>query len=239
MRTGTTGMPDKAQRLAELTARNAALEAQLELYRDAVEHMHQAFCVFDNDGRIVLFNSGYAKVLQLPQDAVRPGVTIRNLIELGCEAGHYPEGSAVDELEHDLWASLDTNTEGRAIMNRGGRTYAVLPRRTAGGRFVGTFEDITAQVDAERAVRDSEAQLRAFIEAMPDCVKIFDESGRLISINPKGLELLEAPDLESLSTPGYTAVAPEYLADCLEVHRRVIDGESVVWTYEVIGMKGR
>ena len=32
-------MPDKAGRLAELEARNAALEEQLALYRDAVEHM--------------------------------------------------------------------------------------------------------------------------------------------------------------------------------------------------------
>ena len=74
-------MPDKAGRLAELEARNAALEEQLALYRDAVEHMHQALCVFDGDGRIELFNSGYAKVLQLPHDAVHPGTTIRSLIE--------------------------------------------------------------------------------------------------------------------------------------------------------------
>ena len=74
---------------------------------------------------------------------------------------------------------------------------------------------------------------------MPDCVKIFDESGRMVHINPQGLDLLEAPDLESLTAPGYMAVPPEYREACLEVHRRVMAGETVVWTYEVVGLKGR
>jgi diguanylate cyclase (GGDEF)-like protein/PAS domain S-box-containing protein len=232
-------MPDKAGRLAELEARNAALEEQLALYRDAVEHMHQALCVFDSGGRIELFNSGYPKVLDLPPDAVRPGVTLRSLIECGRAAGHDLQGKTADEFEHDLWANLDAATEGRQILRRGERTYAVLPRRTAGGRFVGTFEDITAQVVAEDALRASEMRLRAILEAMPDCVKIIADSGELIYINPQGLELLQAPDLATLTgTSGYTTVPPEYLDVCLNVHRRVIAGESVVWTCEVVGMQG-
>jgi len=233
-------MPNKAGRLAELEARNAVLEEQLALHRDAIEHMHQALCVFDDEGRIALFNSGYPKVLDLPEEAVRTGATIRGVIARGIEAGHYPEGKTLDQLERDLWASLDEACEGRAIMSRGNRTYAVLPRRTAAGRIVGTFEDITARRDAEEALRSGEARLRAILDAMPDCVKIFAESGELTYINPKGLDLLQAPDLASLSSaPGYVPVPPEYLEGCLDVHRRVIAGESVVWTYEVIGLHGR
>ena len=37
-------MPDKPRRLAELEARNAELEAELALYRDAVEHMLDLLC---------------------------------------------------------------------------------------------------------------------------------------------------------------------------------------------------
>src|SRR5690606_3126804 len=73
----------------------------------------------------------------------------------------------------------------------------------------------------------------------PDCVKIFDQSGQLVYINPGGLELLQAPDLESLTRPGVMPVPPEYRDACLDVHHRVIAGESVVWTYEVVGLEGR
>ena len=53
-------MTDKATRLADLEARNAALETELALYRDAVESMHHGLCVWGRDGRIALCNARYA-----------------------------------------------------------------------------------------------------------------------------------------------------------------------------------
>jgi diguanylate cyclase (GGDEF)-like protein/PAS domain S-box-containing protein len=74
---------------------------------------------------------------------------------------------------------------------------------------------------------------------MPDCVKIFDENAQLVRINPKGLELLEAPDLETLVASGHVPLPPEHLPKAIDVHQRIMAGESVVWEYDVIGMQGR
>jgi diguanylate cyclase (GGDEF)-like protein/PAS domain S-box-containing protein len=201
--------------------------------------MHHGLCVFDPAGRIALCNARYAEVIQLPAGKVKPGLTARELVALGQQAGYYPADASLEDLERCLWANLETAPETRGKLERGGRTYAVMPARSADGYWVATFEDVTAQVAAETALRDSEARMRAILEAMPDCVKIFDESGRMVHINPQGLDLLEAPDLESLGAPGYMAVPEEYREACLDVHRRVIAGESVMWTYEVIGLAGR
>jgi len=231
-------MCDEVRQLADLEARNVLLEGQLSLYRDAAEHMHQAFCVFDDDGRITLRNNGFADVLQLPPDRVRTGVTIRELTELVVEAGHHPPGSNVAEFEEKLWADL-TDSDTRSTIVRGGRTYAVQPARTPSGNWVVAFEDITAQLETEIALRESEAGLQAILDAMPDCVKIFSESCELVHINPAGLALLQAPDLESLRAPSFESVAPEYLETKAEVHSRVMAGESVIGTYEVVGLQGR
>jgi diguanylate cyclase (GGDEF)-like protein/PAS domain S-box-containing protein len=83
------------------------------------------------------------------------------------------------------------------------------------------------------------AWLRTILDAMPDCVKIFDAAGRLIYINPTGLELLQAPDIESVADPGYIAIPPEYRDGCIDVHARVMTGESVAGSYEIIGLQGR
>jgi diguanylate cyclase (GGDEF)-like protein/PAS domain S-box-containing protein len=110
---------------------------------------------------------------------------------------------------------------------------------TDGGYRVAAFEEVTEMVAAEAALRDSEARLSAILDAMPDCVKIFDEAGTLIYINPAGLALLQAPDFESLSRPGYVPVSPEYLDSCVATHMRVIAGEPAVNNYDVIGLEGR
>jgi diguanylate cyclase (GGDEF)-like protein/PAS domain S-box-containing protein len=232
-------MSEQAVRLSELEERNAWLEEQLALHRDALEHMHQGLCMFDAEGRITLLNRRYSEILQVPAGSLRPGMTSTDLIELGIEAGHYPAGKTVEEIRTDIRKQLRSSSYPFGTMSRGDKTYAIKIRDTDQGLSVTTCEDITDLVEVQSALRDSEARLKAIFDAMPDCVKIFDESARLIHINPRGLELLQAPDLPSLSTPGYIPVPPEYLDSCLDVHRRVMAGESVVWTYEVIGLLGR
>ncbi len=223
---------------ADPAAELEAVKAELAQYRDAVESMHQGVCMYDADGRITLVNRRYAEQLRLPPERVHPGLTAGEVLQMCIDAGHYP-GKSSEEVFADVRSRIAPGMD-LATLVRGDRTYAMRRSTTRGGRLLTTCEDITAQTEAETALRLSEARLKAILDAMPDCVKIFDESGRLIEINPQGLELLQAPDLETLvSTPGYVAVPPEYVEACLDVHRRVMAGESVVWTYEVIGLKGR
>jgi diguanylate cyclase (GGDEF)-like protein/PAS domain S-box-containing protein len=220
--------------------RAPAQQDQLALLREAIEHMHLGLCMYDAEDRIVACNRRYAHNLLLCPDAVVPGITRLDLVKLGIEAGHYPAGKSADEILRDLRQTFREAGENPVMMRRRGRTYAVWNRYTPDGCLVATSEDVTSQIEAERAVRESERGLRAILDAMPDCVNIFDKDGRLIHINPKGLELLQAPDFDALvSTPGYVPVPPEYRRECIEVHRRVLAGETVVWTYEIVGMKGR
>jgi diguanylate cyclase (GGDEF)-like protein/PAS domain S-box-containing protein len=236
----TSGLKrDKADRLAALQARNAELEEQLALHRDALEHMHQGLCMFDAGGTITLCNRRYAEILRLPPHSVRPGMTGPDIIRLGIDAGHYPPGATVEQIRQEIRDQLGPDSTSPGLMVRDGRTYSVNGSATALGNTIATCEDITAQIEAETALRDSEARLRAILDAMPDCVKIFDADARLVRINPKGLELLQAPDLETLAASGHVPLPAEDLPRAIEVHQRVMAGESVVWEYDVIGMKGR
>src|SRR5690606_872014 len=45
--------------------------------------------------------------------------------------------------------------------------------------------------------------------------------------------------LASALAPDYQAVPPEHLPHVIEVHQRVLAGEEVVWTYEIVGLLGR
>ena len=216
-----------------------ALRDELALCREALEHMHQGLCMFDAAGTVAVCNRRYAEILRLPPHSIHPGLTGPDIIQLGIEAGHYPAGKTVDEIQKEIREQLRPGSSSPGRMVRDGRTYAVKGSRTLRGNTVSTCEDITAQIKAEDAMREGEARLRAILDAMPDCVKIFDADARLVHINPKGLELLQAPDLDTLVGSGHIPLPPEHLLKAAEVHERVMAGESVIWDYDVVGMKGR
>ena len=58
--------------------------------------------------------------------------------------------------------------------------------------------DVTEQKRAEEALRESDEQLRAIIDNTPECVKVLDRDGKLLTMNPAGLRMIEADDLEQV-----------------------------------------
>ncbi|OIQ97401.1 cyclic di-GMP phosphodiesterase Gmr [mine drainage metagenome] len=90
-----------------------------------------------------------------------------------------------------------------------------------------------------RALAESEAHLRTIINNEPECVKIVDAQGRLVSMNPAGLAMIEADSLDQLvGHPVQNVIALEHRAAFMHMHMRVLSGESVRMEYEVQGLKG-
>lgn len=231
-------MGRKAAAPAAPSAETADLRRRLGLLDDALENMSNGLCMFDAQGRVVVCNRRYAEILGLPFEDVRPGASVRELIEMRLRAGAYAPGRSADQVATDLWAFLNSDGKSGIEFEHDGRTYEVQPHPTNSGYIVATFRDISDRLKARAVLHESHARLSAILDAMPDCVKIFDEAAQLVYINPRGLQLLEAPDIETLLTSGHVPVPAEYLAECIEVHSRVLAGETVVWSYEIVGMRG-
>jgi diguanylate cyclase (GGDEF)-like protein/PAS domain S-box-containing protein len=229
---------DQGESKATLKADNARLRERVRLLEDAVEAMRHGLCMFSPDRRIVLANRRYAEVIGQPPENIRLGMTIRDLVELAMKAGHRTADADADELEAALWDNIKADPQSRVPFERGGRSYDIKAGHTADGSIVATFEDVTARLQVEEALRESEARLRAILDTMPDSVKIFDEAARLVYVNPRGLDLIEAPDLETLASSGFIPVPPEYLPEWLEVHAKVVAGETAISSYDVIGLEG-
>jgi PAS domain S-box-containing protein len=126
-----------------------------------------------------------------------------------------------------------------------GRCFSarVEPLRDASGRIIGVVGvafDVTERRRAEDALRDGEARLRTIIESEPECVKLVDQQGRLLEMNPAGLAMIEADSIDQVRGQLMVkAVAPEHRAAYLDLLRRVFNGETGTLEFEIIGLKGR
>ncbi len=135
--------------LAEKTA-----AADLRL-RDAIETIPEAFVLWDADNRLVLCNSNFQQLHNLPDEVVQPGTPYEAVVAAGRK--HVVRTKIVSEDvpvpgARTFEAQLDD-----------GHWLLISERRTKDGGYVSVGTDITTQKLHEKKLTDSERRLMATI----------------------------------------------------------------------------
>ncbi|MDX5437349.1 MAG: PAS domain S-box protein, partial [Pontibacter sp.] len=115
------------------------------------------------------------------------------------------------------------------------------PQRNKEGKiekWYGTATDVQAQTESELALRQSEARLQAIIEATPECIKIIAPDGTLQFMNGSGLEMIEGNKELLGAACVFDVIAPEDKAVWVTNHKRVCQGESLNWEFDIVGLAG-
>src|SRR5579863_10141176 len=63
------------------------MNTKLRHVTNAVDHMTQGLCMFDKATRIIVCNQQYLRIYKLSPEVVKPGCTLRRLIEHRRETG--------------------------------------------------------------------------------------------------------------------------------------------------------
>ena len=136
------------QRLID--ANELELSRQASLLQSAVMGMSQGLCLFDRDQHVVVANRRYSEMYGLDPDQVRPGTTLREILEARVAKGAYAGTLAVDFVETGL--ATFHNEVNQIIELTDGRIISVARRPTADGGIISTHEDITEQRRAEAQI---------------------------------------------------------------------------------------
>jgi two-component system cell cycle sensor histidine kinase PleC len=130
------------------------IAADLRL-RDAIETIPEAFVLWDADNRLVLCNSNFQGLHDLPDEAIRAGTTYEAVVAAGRKPVVRTTGTqdgAPDLGARTFEAQLDD-----------GRWLHISERRTKDGGYVSVGTDITAIKRHEEKLIDSERRLMATI----------------------------------------------------------------------------
>lgn len=134
--------------------------------RRALDNMSQGLCMFDGNERLLISNKKYLDMYQLSRNVVKPGLSLRKLLEYRKATGSFARD--VEEYRAELMSSMSNNRSTHAeAMSPKGRLISMRNRPMTGGGWVATHEDITERRAAE-AERDSMQQhesRRAAIDA--------------------------------------------------------------------------
>ncbi|MFA6401977.1 MAG: PAS domain S-box protein [Salinivirgaceae bacterium] len=99
--------------------------------------------------------------------------------------------------------------------------------------------DITERKLAGEVLRQSEERWRSIVENEPECVKLLDHEGRLLEMNPAGLEMIQATLEQVQGKKVVDFVAEEDQAYFNEMIEGVLRGETRHLQFAMVGLGGK
>jgi two-component system sensor histidine kinase UhpB len=99
--------------------------------------------------------------------------------------------------------------------------------------------DVTESLKMEKALAESENHLRTIVQAEPECVKLLGINGELQNMNPAGLAMIEADNLQQVKGKSVLRIidAP-YRNAFKELNQNVFKGKPGKMEFEITGLKG-
>jgi signal transduction histidine kinase/ActR/RegA family two-component response regulator len=137
--------------LAMLRQRDAAERERSrgrKLLEAAIEAMSDGFVMWDEEDRLLVCNERYRDFYRESAPAIRPGVTLAELMRYGAEHGQYPQAGPDKEAFVAAAVAHYRHPWNIAPVERllpDGRWILVTERRVPGGGSVGIRTDITQQ----------------------------------------------------------------------------------------------
>jgi two-component system NtrC family sensor kinase len=228
--------------MLDITERKQAEEA-LKASRDRlqlfIERMPVACIMWNPDSRVEVWNPAAEEIFGFSSGEAM-GRHAYDLIVPGEVQEH------TDAIWHRLITGDETaHSENENLAKDGSRIvcdWHNTPLRESDGTVVGVLsmvQDITERTRAEEKIAYSENYLRSIIEAEPECVKVLDAEGTLLSMNQAGLAMIEADTPEMvIGKRVHGIVAPEHREAFTSLLRNVSAGERATLEFKVIGLKG-
>jgi len=127
----------------------SALRRQKVLLDTAMENMSQGLCMFDADGRILLYNERYTTMTGRTGVELKGRLLVDVLRELR-DLGRW-EGEP-EELFAKLVADAQAGRGATRVIRQLGRSIRIVDQPMIGGGWVATFEDITEWEQAQAQI---------------------------------------------------------------------------------------
>jgi PAS domain S-box-containing protein len=145
-----------------------------DLLESTLENVAEGISVVDANYRLVAWNRRYAELFNYPDNLLRIGTPIEELIRHNAGLGRCGAG-AIEEHVAKRRAHLDAG--GSHVFQRIRDDGSVIEMRVnplPGGGYVASFSDITAHKHTEEALRESERNIRVYTDNVPVLIAYVD-----------------------------------------------------------------
>jgi PAS domain S-box-containing protein len=221
---------------------SAAMQHTNDLLASIIESLPCALSVVDDGGRLIVANTEFGRLFELPPYLCKAGETrFEDIVRFSAERGDFGKGD-INELVHSIVTASSRRQKQqfeRTLI--GGEVVEIRRGPLQAGGFVSTYADISARRQAEAQERQSTALMASALEVTGAGLVIYDAADVLVFCNDRYRELyVEIADvlqpgakfeaivrasLAMYEPPGSQGRHEEWVAERVRNHRRDGDWE--------------
>ena len=156
----------------ELEKRDRELIEQNQRFDLALKHMSQGLCMYDKNKRLIVANHRYSEMYGLPAEIMKPGISLREIIQNRIDNGIYSGDSPEDYIEERMkWVSSGVQ-QNKIQELSDGRVVAITHQPMDDGGWLTTHEDITERVLSEKTLQETQELFSTAFRASPAAIAI-------------------------------------------------------------------
>ena len=190
--------------------------------------INQGLISVSADGRIQAHNQRMLELLDLPSELFGPGGTLDAIARYQLERGDFgPQLEYLDDNEARRVVAERDHLHAPTLFirdTRAGGRLEVRTRYLPDGGLVRTYADVTPYFEAQRALRASEKELRALLDAFPGYIAVMDKDNICTYANERYAALLGKPRDEVIGKSIEEVLGPTRTAGVFEKMRHIEPG---------------
>jgi diguanylate cyclase (GGDEF)-like protein len=173
------------KRREQLLAEKAAeLEAMNLRFDVALNNMSQGLCMFDGEQKVVVSNARYGEIYHLSRDQIKPGTSLRQILEYRREKG------TNFGLSPEIYLNVNVKETKEVQELADGRVVAIARHGMVNGGWLTTHEDITDRARNEKRIAflaqhdllTGLANRALFSEKLDDAAKCLQRHGTTFTV---------------------------------------------------------
>ncbi len=179
-----------------LQAASEALAQKTQALQDTLDSISQGIVSLDALGRPRVYNRRALELLDLPEQLMGADGSFDEIVRYQVARGDFEADASIVDAEgkrHQFSGGPPASPEVYVRRGRASQLLEVRTRQLAGGGFVRTYADVTAYIEVQRALRGSEAELRALLDAFPGFIAVIGPDQVYTYANERFAALLGKP----------------------------------------------
>ncbi len=192
-----------------------------------IDNMSQGLLVLDAGLRVVAYNPAFPALFYLPDDLLRAGLPLAEIIRHQAKRGDYGPGDIEEHIARRVGLFEQRVAFRREIERPDRQALELRCSTTPDGGLVLTFTDVSERRTREKETAATAAALRAILDNMAQGLMLLDRDLRIVAHNAMLLRIMDLPEALVAAKPLLADVVRLTIArgdyGAIDVERRVAE----------------